>query len=130
MSRSRSRSIRSFPFYSACFWIEPNFDSGSERDERILKIVGQDVFILSAIRKNGDYIGFSMKVNDSPYGTILDSPMSPLVWHQICFSFDANGYFRFNYNGETLITQRVKQAVDIVFATKTAITFGSDDKRV
>lgn len=102
----------------------------SEGDERILKISGQNIFVLTAIRPKGEFIGFSVKINDHPVGVILDSPMPAFIWHQICFSLDANGYFRFNLNGETVLTQRVNNEIDMIFATKTTLTFGSEDKRV
>ena len=102
----------------------------SAADERILKISGQNVFLMSSIRQKGEFIGFSIKINEKPVGVILDAPLTAYVWHQVCFSLDGNGYFRFNLDGETLLTQRVKNQVDMFFATKTTLTFGSDDKRV
>ena len=102
----------------------------SQNDERILKVSGQNIFTLTAIRQKGDYIGFSIKINETPISVIMDTPMATYVWHQTCFSMDQNGYFRFNFNGETLLTQRIRNDVNMVFSTKTTLLFGSEDKKV
>jgi hypothetical protein len=106
------------------------FDQKPAEDERILKIVGQNILVMNLIRQKGDFIGISVNVNENSIGVILDAPVPPYMWHQLCFSFDPAGFFRLNFNGETLLTQRIKTDVQMLFATKTTLTFGSDDKKV
>ena len=43
--------------FSSCFWLQANQENpNSSNDERILKITGQNMFLLSAIRRNSKEI--------------------------------------------------------------------------
>ena len=43
--------------FSSCFWLQANLENPNlSNDERILKITGQNMFLLSAIRRNSKEI--------------------------------------------------------------------------
>ena len=96
------------------------------RDERILSITGDKNLQLAAIRQRGDVVGFSIKVNELPGGVVLDKPINDGQWHMVCLSLDDKNYLRFNLNGDTVMTQKMKPTTSSKFSKGSHLILGND----
>ena len=117
--------------FSTCFWMNSKKVEGFSqvvRDERILSIKGDKNLQLAAIRQRGDVVGFSIKVNDLPSGVVLDDPIADGLWHMVCLSLDDKNYLRFNLNGDTVMTQKMKSTSTAKFSSDSELVLGNDQE--
>ena len=60
-----------------------------------------------------------------PNGVVLEEPLADDEWHMICVSLDDKNYLRFNLNGDTEHTQKIRKS-DGTFGVNTVIVLGNE----
>ena len=85
---------------------------------------GEKSLELATIRQRGKIVGFSIRINSMPNGVVLEEPLADNAWHMVCVSLDDKNYLRFNLNGDTEHTQKIRKS-DGTFGANTEIMLGN-----